>query len=166
VIAPSLVAGGIVPMAAHLFLFYFGMMSMVTPPIGFAAMAAAGIAGTDPHRTGFAAMRLGWTAYVVPFLFAFSPSLLLMSGTGAFLLSVGAASLGIWLATAAMLGTAGQPLGPARRLAHGGAGLLLMMPHDMFAGALWWNAAGLCAALLLMAERRAARLRPAREGRA
>ena len=76
-IAPSLVEVGFTPLASHMFILYLGMMSMVTPPVAIAAFFAASLAGAEPMRTGFTAMRFGWTAYIVPFLFIFSPSLLL-----------------------------------------------------------------------------------------
>ncbi len=72
-VAPGLSKLGILPIAAHLFIFYFGMLSMVTPPVCLASYAAASIGKTDPVRTGWEAMRLCAIAYVVPFLFVFSP---------------------------------------------------------------------------------------------
>jgi TRAP-type uncharacterized transport system fused permease subunit len=77
-VAPGLAKLGIVPIAAHLFIFYFGMLSMVTPPVCMASYAAASIGKTDPVQTGWEAMKLCSIAYVVPFLFVFSPSLLLI----------------------------------------------------------------------------------------
>ena len=76
-IAPALVKVGIAPMAAHMFLLYFGIMSMVTPPVALAAFAAANIAGADVDATGWTATRIGWAAYLVPFLFVLSPPLLM-----------------------------------------------------------------------------------------
>ena len=77
-VAPSLVEVGVKPIAAHLYVMYFGMMSMITPPIAIAAFAAASLASADAMRTGFAATRFGWTAFIVPVLFVYSPSLLLI----------------------------------------------------------------------------------------
>src|SRR5690606_3170610 len=71
-VAPSLVEVGVQPIAAHMFVMYFGMMSMITPPICIAAFAAASVAGADAMRTGFTATRFGWTAFIVPFLFVYS----------------------------------------------------------------------------------------------
>jgi TRAP-type uncharacterized transport system fused permease subunit len=68
---------GIPPMAAHMFVMYFGMMSMITPPVALAAFAAASLAQTDPMKTGWAAVRFGWVAYIIPFLFVRAPSLLM-----------------------------------------------------------------------------------------
>ena len=82
-VAPSLVQAGIDPIAAHLFILYFGMMSMITPPIALAAFAAAAIAKAPAMATGWAAMRFGWAAYVIPVLFAFSPTLILIGDPGA-----------------------------------------------------------------------------------
>lgn len=74
---PALVAAGVNPIAAHLFCFYFGVVSGITPPVALAAYAAAGIAGSSMMRTGFTAMRLGIAAFIVPFVFVFSPALVL-----------------------------------------------------------------------------------------
>lgn len=76
-IAPAIVEAGIDPVPAHMFILYFGMMSMITPPIALAAFTAATLTKADPMATGFISMRFGWTAYVVPFLFVVSPTLLL-----------------------------------------------------------------------------------------
>jgi TRAP transporter 4TM/12TM fusion protein len=77
-LAPAMITAGINPMAAHLFILYFGMLSMITPPVCFATYAGASIAGSELMRTGYASMRLGIVTYIVPFLFVFSPALLLM----------------------------------------------------------------------------------------
>jgi TRAP transporter 4TM/12TM fusion protein len=76
-VAPALIETGIPPLAAHMFILYFGMMSMITPPIALAAFAAATITGEKPMKTGVEAMKLGWLAYVVPLLFIFTPALLM-----------------------------------------------------------------------------------------
>ena len=81
-VAPSLIEAGVQPIAAHMYVLYFGMMSMITPPIAIAAFAAASLAGADAMRTGFAACRFGWTAFIVPVLFVFSPSLLMVGEAG------------------------------------------------------------------------------------
>ena len=77
VIAPALIKMGLTPMAAHLFLFYFGLLSMLTPPVAVASMVAAEIAGSDMWRTGFAGVQLAIAAYLLPFLWAFNPAVLL-----------------------------------------------------------------------------------------
>ena len=74
--APALIQVGIQPLAAHLFVFYFGIIADITPPVAMAALAASGIAKSDPFRTGFEAFKLGFAAYIVPYVFVMFPSLL------------------------------------------------------------------------------------------
>jgi TRAP-type uncharacterized transport system fused permease subunit len=115
-------------MAAHMFLLYFGIMSMVTPPVALAAFAAANIAGADVDATGWTATRIGWAAYIVPFLFVLSPPLLMQGAPLAVAGATLAAALGIWLGTLGVVGYYNAPLAPARRallLATGLACLLL-----------------------------------------
>ncbi len=76
-VIPSVVQMGIYPMAAHLFALYYGIISNITPPVAIAAYAAAGVAGTNPMRTGYTAWRLGIAGFIVPFMFVYSPSLVL-----------------------------------------------------------------------------------------
>ena len=76
VIAPALVEMGLTPMASHMFLFYFGLLSMLTPPVAVASMVAAGMAGSDMWRTGLVGVQLAAAAYLLPFLWAFNPALL------------------------------------------------------------------------------------------
>ena len=142
-VAPSLVQVGIAPIAAHLFILYFGMMSMVTPPVAIAAYAGAAIAKADPVETALAGIRFGWTAYIVPFLFVFSPSLLLQGDPAQIALAVITALGGVWLVTAGVIGYMTQPLGPAVRVGFAVAGLLLMVPAQMFPGAIWTDVGGL-----------------------
>ena len=76
VLAPALIDGGLMPMAVHLFILYWGMLSFITPPVALGAFAAASIAGANPVATGFEAMRLGVAIYLVPFLFVLNPALI------------------------------------------------------------------------------------------
>ncbi|MEO4041547.1 TRAP transporter fused permease subunit [Hoeflea sp. CAU 1731] len=75
--APALVQLGIEPLSAHMFVFYYGMLSMITPPIALAAFAAASISGAPQLQTGMQALRFGWVAYLLPFLFVYKPGLLM-----------------------------------------------------------------------------------------
>lgn len=77
VAAPTLVQLGVEPLAAHFFVFYFGILADITPPVALAAYAAAGMAGSDPLKTSLTAFRLGITKLIVPFVFVFSPALLI-----------------------------------------------------------------------------------------
>ncbi len=79
VAAPTLVQLGVQPLVAHFFVFYYGVLADITPPVALAAYAAAGMAGADPFKTGNTAFRLGLAKVLVPFVFVFSPSLLLVA---------------------------------------------------------------------------------------
>ncbi len=142
-IAPALVKVGIAPMAAHMFLLYFGIMSMVTPPVALSAFAAANIAGSDVDKTGWTATRIGWAAYIVPFLFALSPSLLMQGPPLVVAWAVLTASLGIWLGTIGVVGYFYRPLAAGTRALFILAGVLTLIPADMFRGAFVTDIAGL-----------------------
>lgn len=77
-LAPALIRAGVAPIAAHMFLFYFGCLSFITPPVCVDAYIAAGISGGSPFKTGFRAMRLGFAAYLVPWAFIFNPGILMI----------------------------------------------------------------------------------------
>jgi len=77
-LVPALVKLGIVVQAAHLFVFYFAILSAITPPVALAVYAACGLSRSNLWETGWAAVKLGATGYIVPFMFAFSPALLLL----------------------------------------------------------------------------------------
>ena len=142
-IAPALVKVGVEPMAAHMFLLYFGVMSMVTPPVALSAFAAANIAGADVDKTGWTATRIGWAAYIVPFLFAVSPSLLMVGDPLVIVWSVVTAALGIWMGTIGVVGFYSGQLAVAERVLFVIAGVLLLIPSDAFRGAGFADVAGL-----------------------
>ncbi len=151
-IAPSLVELGISPMAAHMFILYLGMMSMVTPPVAIGAFFAASLAGAEPMRTGFVAMRFGWTAYIVPFLFIFSPALLLQSDSIVdTVLAIGTAVAGVWLVSAGFVGYVVHPVGILQRAVLVVAGLLLLIPPEIGLWALLVNVAGAALAAAVLA---------------
>lgn len=152
-VAPAMVKVGIDPMAAHLYVLYFGMMSMITPPIAIGAFAAATVAKTDPIKTAFSAMRFGWSAFVIPFMFIFSPSLLLNAGPLDIALTITTAITGIWLVSIGVIGFFRRAVPVLARLLFVVAGLALMIPADAFAGALWTDlGGGLLGALLFARE--------------
>jgi TRAP transporter 4TM/12TM fusion protein len=101
---PALIALGVPPIAAHLFIFYFAAISAITPPVALAAFAGAGIAKSDPMKTGWVAMKLGIAAYIVPFMFIYGPSLLLMGTPTEIITTVITASIGIYAMAAAVEG--------------------------------------------------------------
>jgi TRAP transporter 4TM/12TM fusion protein len=149
-IAPALVKVGVAPMAAHMFLLYFGVMSMVTPPVALSAFAAANIAGADVDKTGWTATRIGWAAYIVPFLFAVSPSLLMCGDPLVIVWAVITAALGIWMGTIGVVGYYSAPLPVPSRLMFIVAGLLLLLPSDAFRGAVLADIVGLALAAALL----------------
>jgi TRAP transporter 4TM/12TM fusion protein len=127
-VAPGLAKLGIMPIAAHLFIFYFGMLSMVTPPVCIASYAAATIGKTDPIRTGWEGMRLCSIAYVIPFLFVFSPSLLLYGHWYIVTLSVTTAVIGAILLGVGMVGFMFRPIGAMKRALFISAAIALLIP--------------------------------------
>lgn len=81
--APALANFDIPVLVAHMFVFYFGLFANITPPVALAAFAGAGIAGGDPMRTGFQALRLSLAGFIVPFLFVYNPAMLMIDTAGA-----------------------------------------------------------------------------------
>jgi TRAP transporter 4TM/12TM fusion protein len=105
--APALVLLGVEPIVAHFFVFYYGVLADITPPVALAAYAAAGMAGADPFKTGNTAFRLGMGKVLVPFVFVFSPSLLLVTSNftwANFTLAFIGCALGITCLSAALSG--------------------------------------------------------------
>jgi TRAP transporter 4TM/12TM fusion protein len=149
-VAPAMVEVGVVPIAAHMYVMYFGMMSMITPPVAIAAFAAASIARADPMRTGWEACRFGWSAYVVPFLFVLSPTLLLIGPADAVALAIVTATLGIWLVSIGMIGFFMRPISAPLRAAFMASGLLALIPAGAFPGAVWTDIVGAALGAILM----------------
>ncbi len=151
-IGPALGGLGVPALAAHLFIFYFGLMSMVTPPVALAAYTAASIAGSPILRTAFAAFRFSLVGFALPFLFVYRPQLLMLSpdggtaGIGAIAAAFGLAAIGILPFAAAIAGHLSRPLGPAARLLlfASAAGIFYPAGGDGIAGLAigWPNLAG------------------------
>ena len=95
IVGPALKEMGVLPIAGHLFILYFGVISNITPPFALAAYAAAGIAGSDPLRTGFLAFRLGIPGFILPFMFVYSPSLIMEGSWPGILIAVTTAVAGV-----------------------------------------------------------------------
>ena len=141
-VAPALVKVGVPAMAAHLFILYFGIMSLITPPIATAAFVAATIAKTDPMAAGWTAMRFGWASYIVPFLFVYSPALIMRASLGTIVLVMALSIAGIWFVCAGFTGYALRVMPLGLRVAFIVAGLLLLMPFQASAINAWLNVAG------------------------
>jgi TRAP transporter 4TM/12TM fusion protein len=149
-VAPTLTDLGINPLAAHLFLFYFGMLSMITPPMCLATFAAASIARCDFWSAGWAGTRLGIVAYIVPFFFVFHPELLMIGRPVDIVATALSALVGIMFVAAACAGYQFSPIGPANRAVLFLSGLCLI-PSPL--GSTLWlavNVAGLAAGLMVM----------------
>lgn len=127
-VAPAMVKVGASPMAAHLFILFFAVVSNFTPPVALACYAASAIARADATRIGWAAMRLGIAAYLVPFLFVLSPSLILEGDVWTVFASVVTALLGMPLLAAALEAYLFHPLPAAGRVLCCVFGALLLLP--------------------------------------
>jgi TRAP transporter 4TM/12TM fusion protein len=133
--APPLIQLGVLPIAAHMFVFYFGIVSLITPPVAVAAFVAASLAGAGAMETAIMSVRLGWTSLVVPVMFVMSPDLIMqgppLDAGIAFVTGVA----GVWLATMGLVGYCLRPLGVFMRLNFLVAGIALLVPARAFPGA-------------------------------
>ena len=127
-IAPAVIEAGVSPMQAHLFILYFGMMSMITPPVALAAFTAATLTKAGPMATAFAAMRLGWVAYIVPFLFVMSPSLVLDGKPLTMVFDLTTACVGVFVVSVAGIGYFTRPIPWFMRIFLMVCGLVGMLP--------------------------------------
>ena len=94
--APILVKMGFSPLASHMFVFYFAVISNITPPVALACFAASSISGANPNKIGFQAMRLGFLAFIVPFAFCYDPGLLMEGGLAANLWAIASGAIAIF----------------------------------------------------------------------
>jgi TRAP-type uncharacterized transport system fused permease subunit len=141
VLAPPLIKAGLDPLAVHLFIMYWGMVSFITPPVALATFAAAPLAGVSAMRIGWQSVRLGTAIYLVPFCFVLNPALLLKGTAGAVLLAIAAALVGVVVIAAALQGYL-LGLGPVPRHAGGwlaramliAGGVLLAAPAPQLTG--------------------------------
>ncbi len=131
VAAPALAQLQVEPLVSHFFVFYYGVLADITPPVALAAYAAAGIAGSNPFRTGNTAFRLGIAKALVPFVFVYSPALLLVADGftwGAFTVTLAGAMLGIAAIGAAFSGFMLAPMRALERWYVGLVSLLFIAP--------------------------------------
>lgn len=135
--APALVEMGVPLLGAHLFIFYFGCISNVTPPVSLAAYAAAGIADSPPLKTAWTAMGLASAGFLVPFMFIYAPSLILDGSAAQILATSLSALVGVVALAGAVIGYARGPAGPWRR------GVLVAAAAALVAPDLRWAAAGI-----------------------
>jgi TRAP transporter 4TM/12TM fusion protein len=155
-LVPALIKLGAATPAAHMFAFYFAILSAITPPVALAVFAAASLAKADMWATGWAAMRAGAPAYIVPFMFIYEPALLTIGDWTTTLHAAGSASVGVTLLAAGLFGYLLRPASPWQRALLVAAALLLIKPGlltDMLGLAL---AAVVVVAQIAQRERQAA----------
>ena len=128
IVAPGLVQMGVPKMAAHMFIFYMGVTSDLTPPTCLSPFAAAAIAGSPPMATAWQAMRLGAVLFIVPFMFVYQPALLMIGPWPQILLAAGTAALGVICLAAGLQGWLRCRATLLDRVMLLVAGLLFVMP--------------------------------------
>ena len=100
-LAPALIQAGLNPLASHLFILYWGMLSYITPPVALAAITAAHVAGSKPMETGFRAMRLGLPLFILPFIFVYDPALIMVGSVINIVERIALTLIAIWAITSA-----------------------------------------------------------------
>jgi TRAP transporter 4TM/12TM fusion protein len=149
IVAPALAELGVPQLATHFFVFYYGVLADVTPPVALAAFAAAGIARSEPMRTGMTAFRLSMGKALVPFAFVYSPVLLLLDFSwGAFVLAAVCSVVAVMGLGAAYTGYVARPVGKLAFVLLNVFSLSLVFANPWVAavgipavlGILWWHA--------------------------
>lgn len=134
VLGPVITRLGVEPLSAHMFVFYFGVLSAITPPVAIGAFAAAPIARANPMATSFVALKLALTGFLISFVFVYQPSLLLIGPFEPLVLArvIVSLALAIWMLNTGLIGYAGNRLGwPERGLRLTVAALLLVQVPQM-----------------------------------
>jgi TRAP transporter 4TM/12TM fusion protein len=156
VVAPGLVQLGIEPLTAHFFVFYFAVVSAITPPVALASYAAAGISGANAMETSVASFRIGIAAFIVPFMFFYNGALLMDAGWFDIARALITALFGVYMLSGGVLGWfARASAGVITRLLLIGAALL------MIEGGLWTDLSGIVLAVVAFLAQRQNKLRPA-----
>jgi TRAP-type uncharacterized transport system fused permease subunit len=117
-VTPALVDAGVPKMAAHYFVFFFGIIAMITPPVAISSYAAASLAGSEPMRTSFIAWRLGLPSFILPFMCVYGPSLLMMGSVSDILVALTTSMAGISILAMCLQGY-GYLMGPLGVLQRG-----------------------------------------------
>ncbi|MEH7274349.1 TRAP transporter permease [Neobacillus vireti] len=130
--APAIILLGVPDLSAHLFVFYFGIVADITPPVALAAFAAAAISGGEPFRTGVESTKLAISAFIIPYMFVLSPELLMIDTTWTYLIwVVFTAFTGMIAISAGVIGFWMRKLHWVERIAAIGAGLCLIYPETI-----------------------------------
>ena len=131
-VAPAMVTFGVPAIAAHMFVFYFGIISAITPPVALAAYVGAGIAGSKPIKVGFTACGLALPAFIVPYILAYSPALILQSDNIVEIIQVVFSTVfGSFLCSVIIQGYLFRTLNIAERAIFGVAAVCMMYPEAM-----------------------------------
>jgi TRAP transporter 4TM/12TM fusion protein len=130
-VVPALIELGVVPLAAHFFPFWFGIISAITPPVAVASFAAAGISGASPWSIGWMAMKLGIPLFVIPFVFVTQPGLILVGPWSSILITVTTTTVAVMLLVTSTVGYLLRRLKKFERVLFFGAGIALLFPD-------WW----------------------------
>ena len=128
ILAPALEKMGVEPIAAHMFIFYGAVMSNITPPLAMASFAAAAISESNPWKTSWAAVRIGLTVFIIPFMFVYGPALVGVGTLWEIIQVLGTAIVGVFALSIACSGWFINPLGWWLRGSTLGAAILLIHP--------------------------------------
>ena len=127
-IVPSLIQAGVTPIAAHMFAFYFGVVSTITPPVALASFAGAAIAKSPPMATAVESSKVGIAKYIVPFAFIYNPALLMEGSYWISLYSLLSVLLAYWSMTLGLEGYLNKPLNVYTRIIAFVSSILLLLP--------------------------------------
>lgn len=131
VIAPGLTKFGIPTLVAHMFVFYFAVISSITPPVALSSFAAAGMCNADPWKTSWIALKMGLATFIIPFMFFFAPVLLMQGEWAAIAQAFASAAIGVWFLAGSTEGWFGGKLAMPLRVVLFGAALCLMHPGSI-----------------------------------
>jgi len=154
-LVPALVGLGVYKPAAHMFVFYFAILSSITPPVAMAVFAANSISGAKLMPSGLAALKLGATGYLVPYMFVFAPALLLVGDSGEIVIAVLTGLVGVTCLAGSLHGYFLRPAPWWQRLVLFATAILLLLP-DLLASAIGTGCLAAIVALQLSPWRRPA----------
>jgi len=131
-IIPALIAMGLNPLVAHFFAFYYSCLSLITPPVAAAAYTAASIAEADGWKTGWTAFRLGFVSYLIPFIFAYKPTLLFIGSWWEIIIDFVTAFIGVYFIAVSFEGFMFYRIKVIIRLIALVVGIFLLLPSLLF----------------------------------
>ncbi|MDC0074615.1 TRAP transporter fused permease subunit [Alphaproteobacteria bacterium] len=148
--APPLVKLGVNVIAADMFVLYFGLLSMITPPVAIAAFTAANLAEANPMKTALLACKYGWPAFILPFIFVLSPNLLMEGKLSSILISGITALMGVWLISVSLSGYFKLNLNYFIRIILILCGLILLSPNSLIENIYLLKAFSIITSLLII----------------